>query len=542
MRTPKLLLMVIAMVAVSLSTKAGLNDVEIAKACAKTASNLLNEDLQSQKGVLYYNVARALHPTADSVLLIGGFLDRQKNPPKEATAMPEHQLLAELKSRGMYLVKNAFLKNGRVGKIALLYLRVVDQTDKQDADVLQAIVYLQTYGINAPLSDLLAERFDLKDIYQNPERPHKVGEIDLDNYDQRIAEECIKMGSMLLAADTDSRKGLDLVRLGCHLKPDDSRALLVLQQLQRSMKVKQYPTKVTEGQLASVLAKRGAQFLEKAENDEVAAHLALTYFRMLDRLIKDDKRAILGITKLERMGHSRDLDGLLEENLADLVAANKTDIAVAFQEESNPRPSNPGNQLGSPNRRPNFVQGEKHEKIKADADEIDGSKIRVDADTHKRRERLTDYSYSSDTKLEEVSLKVEINNYVQADLTGLTFETYLVAKKLRGDVYFIAAKDVQKDVKLKERGRIELRKIKAYMGYNKDGGWGSKYAGYMVIIKDAKGKILNVDSGRDGFLEENAEKIMKYQVARRLTFYSYYYYYSSYSDYFDKNGDKIGGN
>ena len=190
-----------------------------------------------------------------------------------------------------------------------------------DADVLYALTYLNTYGYTDSLDELYDETFELGVVSKTGKKPKKENGIDLSKHDRAIAEDAIKLGQKLLSEDSKSTVGLNWARLGHHLDPTDHKGLYTLRVLLRGMTIKPAKTSVTSTALAKDLIERAQYYVKKAEKDKLAAHLAQLYFKVVDSINPNKKEVLIGLMRLEQMEFKSSLDDLLEEELASLVNA-----------------------------------------------------------------------------------------------------------------------------------------------------------------------------------------------------------------------------
>jgi len=448
------------------------------------SSKLLSQNIEDEDGLAFYKLAKALTPESDMVMLIGGYLKKNKAPRPLSGSVPKAQLLKEIRERGRDLVKNRFKKNRAVGDIALLLLRFSEKFDRKDEAVLYALVYLNTYGYTDELDALYEKSYRLDAVSKSGKKPSKAVDLNLSKKDEAIADYSIKLGRMLLASDRSSAEGMNWARLGHHLNPSDSKGLMTLKQVERGMTIKASKTSVTSGKLVKELVERAELHLKKAKKDSVAGHLAQLYYKMADAVKPDQKSVLIGLMRLEQMELEGSLDELLDSNLSDLMPLEAGDDDDDDDDDDDV----------------------------ADKTAINGSKIRPKVKSRKKSVSGSSSYY----KREMITVSGKIDNYTGQDVSGLIIECYIIASNDNRTEFLIAHKSVNSPVSIKTRMWYNVPELSGT--FYKRGNSSSSYTrhyyySWLVVIKDSSGKVLNSDS-TNSTIKKLADKIVKFRASR----------------------------
>ncbi|OVE81536.1 hypothetical protein BVY04_02945 [bacterium M21] len=393
--------------------QAKMSDKEIAREAVAHASVLLSADIESEEGDRFLKLSTALEPDADSLLLLNGYLKRGNTPKALPTGLEKDAFLKEVKGRGLYLLKEHFKSCSEVGSLSLLYLRFCDVIGGSNGDILSGLAYLQSYGVEGELDELLDQEWDIASIYKSRNKPSKVAGAKLPETDTKVAKEAIKIASQLLAEDPASIGGVTLLRMAHHMIPSDSNALLLLMQLQRSLTITKARSKMSASQLAAYLVKRGASYLKTAETKEFSAHLAMLYFRTAEVFDAENQKVLLGLMKMEKLDRTEQFDDLVEVDLIDLVPQPESRSLTASRNAPTPRYGLGNPQVGTP---------------PADKGPFDPQKLKIKVWKRKNNERRGGGDF--DDEVQNLDVIATIENWTKVDLKGYKVALHIIGQSV----------------------------------------------------------------------------------------------------------------
>ena len=131
-------------------------DRNIAKYAAIWGTNRLAADPTDANGLLLLQLAGCLTPRNDDVLLTLALLERGRAPTVIESKESEKKLLDVITDRGRYLVTIELPKNKDVGRLTLLYFKVVERFRPADKNVILGLMKLKMKGVEGELDELLA--------------------------------------------------------------------------------------------------------------------------------------------------------------------------------------------------------------------------------------------------------------------------------------------------------------------------------------------------------------------------------------------------
>ncbi len=475
------------------TAKAKNSDDAVAQEVAAHASVLLHEDVSNNQGLQLLRFAEVLKANCDSVLLIRGYLQRNMAAPKALpTKTSKEELIVALRERGMTLIKDHFRQNKKIGKLALLYLRMADHLGDEEKNTLIGIVYLQSHGVTDDLAALLSEPMDVKDLYWGSDKPEKVEVSGLSKADESLANGAARIGSQMLAKDSGNAKGLTLVRLALHIEPGNMQALQTLAELERSRPVTPHECPASKDKFISFLLKRAEQLMEDTDDDERDAHLALTYYRVAERLVGETRDVMLGIIKMERKGYSSNLDDLLETDLAE-VKPQRDDRSL-----------------------PDLLQPVVVQEDDGTIDyaSIQPRKIDISGFASRRKDDVDRISVYADEEVQNVSFIAKIENWTNYDLKDVNVKVWIIGKSVtsRSQCKVLKVLDQKMSIPKNRKAKVTTD-LRLYFDNQNSMQYGYNYYGYVLKMTAPDGTEIRKAASSRSF-EKLADKIMQHSSGR----------------------------
>lgn len=137
-------------------------------------------------------------------------------------------------------------------------------------------------------------------------------------------------------------------------------------------------------------------------------------------------------------------------------------------------------------------------------------KLKIEVDMDKDSQKLTQ-GYDYTRKCDTVSCKVDISKVNQEKCNrDFSATVFLIGETLRGDAHVVLAKT-------KHSFNFKTYKTTSFDSDSGSCTWydyyggkgGTKYEGYLVVIEDSKGNIVDTEANQN-FYEKNAAKVLKF--------------------------------
>ncbi len=474
-------------------------DEQLARKAAWTATRLFAADLQNEQAKAYYALAKKLAPEHSSVSYLKSMLEQKKNPKAPPSADDPKELDSMLVTRAFNITKQYYPKNVALADLALLYLLTVDAAKGLSDQGLYALCFLRRQGHQQTCGAILGAEWTLDELWKKSEpAPTPTKLPDVPKRDRKIAATALITGTGLLAKSPQHPIGLQLVRLAHFLEPESLRVSVILAKAEREQTIKTMRGRGMDlADFARKLVERANVLAERSQRSPSCGLAAAAYYLVAKEFAPDTSAIDSGLAKCGHGGKT--LAELFQTSLPEQMTKDDKATLLASASSEEKAEDQPGN------LRREILSDLRNEQ-EVDQDNLEGDKLRVSVDTHKKRVQFG----TSESRVPTISLRAEITNYIPGDVEGLTAEYYMIGElnNQREDMYCVMEKAKKTGISIKERRNIELPLIRARTIF-KPRGNGIKYYSHVVVIRDRNNKIINVDSKKD-FLAKLAEKLPNY--------------------------------